>query len=531
MMPNRASSLRVLVVGLDMGDGALIRHWSGQGRLPHLAALASSGTWIDLDSTAEALHTSTWPTFATGTLPGRHGVYYPYQPTPGQQLARHIGSDQYGAATFWKLADAQTRRTVVYDIPETFPEREFHGRAIFDWGTWAWYGEPRTQPQALMQQLRSRFGAYPLGFEAKRLGFTLPDNIEGRLLRSVDYKRLTAHWLLENDEWDLAVIGFCETHPAGHYLWPEGVSAVDAAEEGAFDPLLNIYTAIDRGVGALRESLPPDAVLIVVSGDGVRPNRCGWHLLPIALERLGYTSSTRGSTVQPQRPPSLLRGVQHHVTAEAKRRIAASLPWRVRDRLGIWLQTASVDWSRTRAFTLPTDLEGCIRINLKGREPHGIVEPGAEYNDLCDEIRARLEELVNPATDAPAVRRVWLRNHVFPGPQQEELPDLIVTWDDEAPIVALRSPRIGVIEGKNPDPRPGTHSVSGFLVAAGPGIPSGCHSHGHLIDVAPTVLAFLGMRRAPDLDGKPLESLVPASTRRDVSCEPLHVDAREMAND
>ena len=503
-MPIGQTPARVLVVGLDMGDGALIRHWSGQGRLPHLAALASSGAWIDLDSTADVLHTSTWPTLATGMLPGRHGVYYPYQPTPGRQLARHIESDQYGAPTFWKLADEAGRRSVVYDVPETFPEAGFGGRAIFDWGTWAWYGEPSAQPQALKTHLLSRFGAYPLGFEAKRLGLSHPDNIKARLLRSVAYKQATFQWLLDDDAWDLAVVGFCETHPAGHYLWPAGVDGIDAADAARFDPLLEVYGAVDTAIGALRARLPRDTALMVVSGDGVRPNRCAWHLLPLVMERLGYTSSTRGTPPPDTRPPSFLQAVQRRAITSAKRRIAASLPWAVRDRLGVWLQTRAIDWSRTRAFTLPTDLEGCIRINLKGREPRGIVEPGAEYEDLCHDIRARLEELVNPVTDRPAVRRVWIRNEVFPGPRQEELPDVMVTWNAEVPLVSLRSARVPLIEGVNPDTRTGTHSPFGFLVAAGPGIPPGGQGRGHLTDVAPTVLEWLGLPRTSALDGKPL---------------------------
>jgi predicted AlkP superfamily phosphohydrolase/phosphomutase len=504
---------RVLVVGLDMGDGPLIRRWSREGRLPHLAALASSGAWFDLESTAEVLHTSTWPTFATGTLPGRHGVYYPYQPTPGRQLARHIGPDQYGAPTFWGLADVEARRCLVYDIPETFPEPAFRGRAIFDWGTWAWYGEPSAQPLPLKEELRSRFGPYPLGFEAKKLGLRHPDHIEQRLLRSVDYKCTTARWLLDADEWDLAVVGFCETHPAGHYLWPAGVSAVDGADDGLFRPLLNIYAAVDRSLGVLRESLPSDAALLVVSGDGVRPNHTGWHLVPIVLERLGYSSSTRAAVAPDPRPPSFLQRAKRRAAAAARRRIASSLPWRVRDRLGVWVQTRAIDWTRTRAFTLPTDLEGCIRINVKGREPHGIVEPGVEYTDLCDEIRGRLEELVNPATGAPAVRRVWTRNRIFSGPRQEELPDLIVTWNDEAPLVAVRSPRVGLVEAVNPDSRPGTHSTSGFLVAEGPGIAQGCQGHGHLSDVAPTVMDLLALTRPRHMDGKPLEFFARTSDR------------------
>lgn len=506
-MPSALPS-RVLVIGLDMGDGALIRHWSAQGRLPHLAALLASGTWFDLESTAAALHTSTWPTFATGTLPGRHGVYYPYQPTPGRQLARHIGPDQYGEPTFWRRADTDGRRCVVYDVPETFPEPDYRGRGIFDWGTWAWYGEPAAQPATLARRLREGFGPYPLGFEAKKLALNLPDRIESRLLRSVAYTRTTAQWLLDDEPWDLAVVGFCETHAAGHYLWPAGAASVETRGDADFAALFNVYRAIDTAIGALRDRLPSDAAMLVVSGDGVRPNHCGWHLLPGVMERLGYVTSRRpastaalgGPTGAVPSRPSWLQAMR----ASARRQVSNLLPWRVRDRIGIWMQTSGIDWSRTRAFTLQTDLEGCIRINLKGREPHGIVEPGAEYDALCDEIRARLEELVDPVSGAPAVRHVWIRNKVFPGPRQEELPDLMVTWNDEAPIVALRSPRFGTIEGVNPDPRTGTHSIDGFLMAAGPSFARGGRGTGRLADVAPTVLRLLGSAHAHHLDGTPL---------------------------
>jgi len=500
----RALSGRVLVLGLDMGDGPLIRHWSRTGRLPNLAALQSAGTWLDLESTAEVLHTSTWPTFATGTLPGRHGVYYPYQPTPGQQLARHIKPDQYGVESFWTRAHGEGSRAIVYDVPETFPDARFGGSAVFDWGTWAWYGEPAAQPPALLGELRSRFGRYPLGLEAKRLAFRVPDGLEERLLRSVRYKAASAAWLLESREWDVAVIGLCETHPAGHYLWPARAAATP--DDPAFDPLRRVYMAVDDAIGALSKHAPPDTTVLVVSGDGVRPNRCGWHLLPQVLDRLGFSGSapTPDSAATPRR--SLVSRAPEYIPAWAKRAVTGLMPWQVRDRLGVWLQTRGVDWGRTRAFTLPTDLEGCIRINLRGREPHGIVDPGAEYQQICAEIRTRLEELENPATGRPAVGRVWCRNDVFPGPRQEELPDLIVTWNDDAPIDAVASRSIGRVDGVNADPRPGTHSTSGFALAAGPGIRGGADDRAHLADVAATILTRLGVS-STGLDGRAIPAL------------------------
>jgi predicted AlkP superfamily phosphohydrolase/phosphomutase len=491
------------VIGLDMGDGGLIRHWSRQGRLPHFAALAAAGASLELDSTAQALHTSTWPTFATGVLPGRHGVYYPYQPTPGQQFARQIEADQYGIETFWQRASGNTR-AIVYDVPETFPENGFNGRAIYDWGTWAQYGKTSAQPPTLLKELKARFGPYPLGYEAMRLGFDRPQGIAERLLQSVRYKAATTRWLLECADWDLAVVGFGELHPAGHYLWPSGSTAVESSDEREFDSLLSVYIAVDEALGMLMTALPTGVNVLVVSGDGVRDNRCGWHLLPTVLDRLGYTSRGAAPVEGPPPSPSLVGRVAQLVPTSVKKRISESLPLKVRNRLSLRSQAAGLDWSRTRVFALPTDLEGCIRINLKGREPQGIVERGAQYEDLCQEIRSRLEELVNPVTGATAVRRVWIRNEIFPGPKQEELPDLMVTWTDDAPIAALQSSRIGTVEGVNPDIRSGTHSVTGFLMAKGPAVPQGFEGRGRLVDVAATVLQMAGVDRAADLDGEPL---------------------------
>lgn len=502
-----AASGRVLVIGLDMGDGTLVRHWIRAGRLPHFAALEASGVWLELESPAQVLHTSTWPTFATGMSPGRHGVYYPYQPRPGHQLAQHVESSQYGADTFWTLASSRGRRAIVYDVPETFPDRMFHGCGIFDWGTWAWYGEPASQPAGLLKEIESRFGRYPLGYEAKRLAFEVPDDMEPRLVRSVSYKARTAQWLLDRDEWDLAVIGLCETHPAGHYLWPRGANAAGTADEALFESLYHVYMAVDEAIGLLRGSLRAGDTIMVVSGDGVRPNRCGWHLLPQILARLGFTGSGGApSGGQPARP-SLVGRVHGLIPKSAKQVVTASLPWRLRDRLGVWLQMRSIDWSKTRAFTLPTDLEGCIRLNVRGREPYGIVDAGAQYRDVCEELKACLLELENPATGQAVVRNVWLRNDVFPGPRQEQLPDVIVTWNDTAPIEAAASRRLGKVEGVNADPRPGTHSTSGFAVAAGAGIPGGMENRGDLTDVAAAVLTRLGIRDVTSLDGRPIPPL------------------------
>lgn len=82
---NGPKSPRVLVIGLDAAEIELIGPWVREGCLPHLKALLQEGIWGRLDSTAEMLSGSVWPSIFTGALPGKHGRYYPIQPRPWGQ--------------------------------------------------------------------------------------------------------------------------------------------------------------------------------------------------------------------------------------------------------------------------------------------------------------------------------------------------------------------------------------------------------------------------------------------------------------
>ena len=52
------------------------------------------------------------------------------------------------------------------------------------------------------------------------------------------------------------------------------------------------------------------------------------------------------------------------------------------------------DWANTRAFSLPTDQYGWIRVNLMGREAQGTV-PVDQYDETCGELKEMLLGLVN----------------------------------------------------------------------------------------------------------------------------------------
>lgn len=506
------SSSRVLIIGLDVGDGRLIEQWAREGYLPVINSVMRNGARGSLGTSAEALHVSGWPSLYTGTLPGKHGIYYTYQPAPGLQGARRFGPDQYGYPPLWQLLSEGGKSCVVLDAPYTHPHGHFSGIQVFEWGTWAWYWKPMSTPAWIMRELTRQCGPYPLGFEANQIGLNSldPAELQERLTKAAACKAKGVQWLMTKAPWDLFMVVFGETHAAAHYCWPSAnCSPAAISADTSYKSLRTVYEAVDHAIGAILGSMSDEVTVFIVSVDGVGPNYSGWHLLPEVLQRLGFTAaSDRGGSEdspgsqQDRTKKDLFKRMRDLVPVELRRNISRRLPTRWRDSLFLRWSTANIDWAKTRAYCLPTDLEGCIRINLRGREPQGIVNDGTEYEDICKKLTTCLEHLINPLTGRPAVRQVIRTGDLLPGARRHYLPDLITLWSDEAEITEIHSPEIGVVSAPSPDARTGTHRPPGFMVARGPHVRCGhVLTGGHVVDFAPTVLSQFGMPKPQHMDG------------------------------
>ena len=60
--------------------------------------------------------------------------------------------------------------------------------------------------------------------------------------------------------------------------------------------------------------------------------------------------------------------------------------------------------------------EGNLFVNLAGRDPHGIVQPGAEYDNLLKDVTDALTELKDPQTGQPVVAGVSRPDQLYSGP-------------------------------------------------------------------------------------------------------------------
>ena len=170
----------------------------------------------------------------------------------------------------------------------------------------------------------------------------------------------------------------------------------------------------------------------------------------------------------------------------------------------------AVDWTRTRACVLHAGIYGFLYINLKGRQPDGIVD-SSDREGLRDEIRERLLAARCPdrdGNDSQIFPDVYITEDLYDCDRHEHpwLPDLLLA---PAPGLAV----VKKIRGSSPvrwvpfARLEGTHRVEGIFIANGPAIKSGGVIRAHIADVAPTLIAGLGERVPVDMDGKVLREL------------------------
>jgi predicted AlkP superfamily phosphohydrolase/phosphomutase len=168
---------------------------------------------------------------------------------------------------------------------------------------------------------------------------------------------------------------------------------------------------------------------------------------------------------------------------------------------GDWFE--DVDWSRTRAYTM--GLNG-LYMNVKGREREGIVEAGAESETLKEELRSKLDGLVDPASGKVGITGMFDCDAVYAGPYVDNAPDLLVgygegfraSWDSVMGKVttAIFEDNLKAWSGDHcVDPRlvPGVLFSNRKIAIEKPAI----------VDVAPTVMKLFGLELPSYLDGKP----------------------------
>jgi predicted AlkP superfamily phosphohydrolase/phosphomutase len=496
-------SRRLLMLAIDSIDWFLVNEWAAAGHLPVLRQLLADSRQLLCTESNRPLPGSVWTDIATGVSAGHHGYVDLTHLTPNSYGSDRIDASRLSALPFYRqLSDAGVRCAIV-DFPIDYLLPDFNGLQIIDWGTEFKLGKFQVNTPGLAAQLGRKYGSHPLtNYERTSLGRSDLLGLKHQLLRGIEVKRRFAVDLLQRREHDFVFYNFAELHKAGHFFWKfhdRGHPDFSTEEPQLQNALREVYADMDRAVGSVLEQLGGNDDLVLVTDRGMYADYRGDHLIEKVLLKLELAVA-RGPSIE-NRPQSwrtrlldqremrqALRFVGQKLLPETMRQ--ALLPFH-RAAVG---EAAPLDWRKTHVYAMPAVGNSHLRVNLAGREPLGVVTPGAEFQAVVAQTAAHLRELINPATGERAVQELYFPSKQFSGPRASELPDIAIVWNPNSPITGLTSQALGTISGTSTAGRTGNHRPDGFALFRGASY-SGHRNvmNGDPRQIAPTILQHFGV--------------------------------------
>lgn len=552
---------RVAALAIDAAERWLVEQEMAVGRLPHLRALADRSARFRLRAEGPYRSDAAWVRFLTGRSEAAldWGGLLPFDPA-----TYAVHDDGTLEATPFYVRGGH--RTIAFDLPGAVVDQHVEGVQITGWGTHSPQWWRASSPAGRLAEIDARFGTNPAFGNEHDIAWHEPTRLDAlsAACRTGARRRSDAlEWLLESTPgWELALSSVAEVHTMGHLFWfgvDEGHSLHGLAPttELARARVLETLEEADRAVGRLVAVLPDDVVVVVFALHGMQAadDVAATVLLPELLHRhhLHRRALTDGGADAWQAagcPPVLLppgepwhRHVRNrfHDGPDLLRRagrlappalyragrrlsgrpalhepgelVAATPPevdltsvgrWRLDDldwQVTAWYRR---HWPRMPWFAVPTFDDSLLRINLAGREAHGVV-PADGYKRACADATAFLRALVDVRTGRPAVAEVTLLRADDPLDPHGPSADLVATWNGTPD--ALAHPEVGVV-GPLPHARTGGHSTNGFAFVAGDGIRPGERGERPAADLTPTLLGLVGSD-STGLDGSPLLGATP----------------------
>lgn len=450
---------RVLIIGLDCAAPKFTFDTKNL-QLPNLHRLMREGLWGDLRSCDPPITVPAWSCMTSGRDAGALGVYgfrnrrdHSYDP---MVLA---SSRDIQEKRLWDYAGSAGLDSIVLGVPQTYPPQPLRGCLVTDLLTPS-TSVPYTYPVSLADELRAAVGEYIIdvpGFRANaREG--LAERIHTLMHNRFDY----AEYLIAHKPWELFMmveIGLDRMH---HAFWQDADPEHPAYRAGnSYERVIpDYYCALDVRVGRLLEQVGPDTTVLVVSDHGARALQGGFAINQWLIQH-GYM---------------VLKA-------------APSAP--------VPLTPDMVDWSQTRAWG-EGGYYARIWLNVAGREPQGIVPP-PEFDALRSELIAGIEAATDP--NGKPLGNWVLKPDAIYDTVNGVAPDLLAYFGG----LAWRS--VGKVggdlfwRGNDAGPDGANHDFPGILIAHGPGVASDAAGRYTIFDVAPTVLALLGLPIPETLEG------------------------------
>lgn len=365
---------RAVLIGLDGVPFTLLQKLIAQGVTPNLGRLAAAGPahFKQMDATLPEISSVSWSSFMTGTNPARHGIYGFMDLKPGTYQMFFPSYPHLKAPAIWDTLGQRGKRSVVLNLPGTYPARPHDGVLIS--GFVAIDLKKAVHPPSILPVLEKMGYRIDVdtskGADADHLYRDLDETLEAR-------EKAFAHFW-ESEPWDLFVAIVTGTDRLQHFQW----DAVADPAHPNHARAMAFYAKVDGVVGRLAARCGEDDLLVLMSDHGFCGITSEVYVNRLLVER-GYLSWEKT-------PPESFQDIR----------------------------------PESRAFALDPSR---IYIHAKGRYPKGSVEP-SQVPALREELKALFLSLEHEGRKV--IREVFFPEQIYEGPEFDKAPDLVLLTHD-----------------------------------------------------------------------------------------------------
>jgi predicted AlkP superfamily phosphohydrolase/phosphomutase len=345
-----------MVIGLDSAVPALVfEQWWDE--LPTLRSLTQGGMWGELTSTHPPITVPAWSSMMSGLDPGELGFYgfrnrkdYSYD---GYEIAN---ASRVRAERVWDILSGEGRKIILLGVPQTYPVKPINGFMVTDFLTPSTDCE-YTYPGDLKSEIERVADGYVLDVDNFRTS-DKEDLLQRIYAKTRKHFKVAKH-LISTRPWDFFMMVEMGVDRIQHGFWSYCDPSHRKFHRGnPFENTLkDYYRYVDKEIGELLSLAPRDTAVMVVSDHGAK-KMDGGICINEWLMRKGYLHV-------------------HHYPSEPKR-----------------LEEVEIDWDHTLAWG-EGGYHGRLFLNVKGREPQGVISPG-DYEKVRQELIDKIAAIEDP---------------------------------------------------------------------------------------------------------------------------------------
>jgi len=456
---------RLVVIGLD----CFTPQWALEAwldEMPNLKGIAARGVGARLRSTIPPITVPAWTAMMTSKDPGMLGVYgFRNRSSYEYDALKVANATAITERTVWNYLSRNRLKSLVMGVPQTYPPKPLNGILVSGFMTPS-KEVTFTHPESVREVLdQAAGGEYIIDVKDFRTDDKDALLASVRQMTAARFRAFRA--LLKVDDFDFAMMVEMGPDRLQHGFWrycdPE--HRLFEAGNRYENVLHDYYLAVDEEIGRTVEAAGEGASIMVVSDHGAKAMD-GAICINEWLQQEGYLTLK-------EQPSSRSR-----------------------------LTPEMIDWPKTKAWG-EGGYYGRLFLNVQGREPEGVVPPGA-YGSVREEIAAGLEAQGDEQGKSIGTR-VFKPEEVYRETKNIP-PDLIVYFGD-LDWRSAGSVGVGSIHLRENDTGPddANHLPDGVFAwdPAGAGTPRTAERYS-IYDVAPTVLRYFGIEVPEDMIGEAL---------------------------